>query len=212
MLNAIFAALKRLWRRFFSSVRYRKYHSLWDALFAVQNGNCFHCTRTMQTHDEALALMADCKVKGGIDRAQHRATRDHIITVSEQIRKGWHIPLYENCVLSCGRCNNKRASARLKPEKLLEARAVNAAALHAFRTETVRNQKDQRRGVMGHYEKRKEQAREYRPFKLYPTSLWEYLYRDATRACLMGSAADQLDQGRRIDESRRGGAVQTETG
>ena len=214
MLESIISTLKAYRDRFFpyDAASIRKYHTIWDALFAVQNGTGFHCTRVMQTHEQALAVIAHCKVKGGMDRAQHRATRDHIIPMSEQIRKGWHIPLYENCILSCGRCNNKRSSDQLSPERMTEARAVNTAALHAFRTQMVRTKEDQLCGVMGRYERRKEQEREYRPFKWYPTSQWEYLFRESTRACLLGSATNQLDQRRGIDKGGGGGAVQTEAG
>lgn len=229
MIDSIVPVLQAIWRRFIPPIIeflqlepriYSKYLTFWDALFGVQKGHCFHCQRHMLTYEEAKAIPR--KTMHGVHRAVNRATRDHIITMNEQLRKGWHIPLFENTVLACGQCNNKRRDDPMKPDQKARAFEINRAALRAFATETVFDQRHQHRRVMGPYMKNQHE-REFKPFRQFPTSQWEYLFKEACRPCARrthimpmyfgesaGAAADKLDQRRRIDERRRSGTVQAE--
>jgi hypothetical protein len=157
---------------------YYRYKTFWDALYGVQEGKCFHCTNEMQTYRQALAVPR--KKRNGIHHAKGRATRDHIVSVNEQKSKGWHIPIQENTILACGRCNNKRRDEPMTVEARARAQAINRKALWVFATEKVATREERISGVVGEYQKNQHE-REFRAFKNAPTSQWQYLFRDACR-------------------------------
>ncbi len=154
-----------------------KYPTIWEALFEVQGHRCFHCSRVMYSYWDAVERNY---TRGTIDRAKTRATRDHIIPLHEQRRKGWHIPIYENAILACGTCNNKRARNVLSKEDLKRARDINQQALILFSTATVYLLDQVVTRVFG--PDGRNHTRELRSLRQYPTSQWVYLFQESCRA------------------------------
>lgn len=103
------------------------YPTIYEALNELQQGICWYCPIRM-------LKPGTLDSKGRSIHSSRSMTRDHLIPISYQLTKGWHIPLYENVILCCRKCNGNRSSALLDERALRRARDLNRRALHLYRT------------------------------------------------------------------------------
>lgn len=104
----------------------RYYPTVYEALWVIQERKCFHCGSMMSEPN-------------GVKVRPTTVTRDHVITLDEQRRKGWHIPHHENVVLACSQCNGKRRNDPLSTEQFARAQKLIQKAIQAYRTTPIRD-------------------------------------------------------------------------
>lgn len=175
-----------------------KYPTVFEALAEVQEGKCFHCANQM-----VITTTVKTRRQRQIVDTNRHCSKEHIIPVSEQRARGWHIPSFENCVLACEKCNRDRRSDPMSESDLALAKEINAVALHLYRTEIVYGERNAAPRIFGVANPNERELRHLQE------NNWRYLFKDAVRMSvsrprpgkLSRAAANQLRKARAVRES-----------